>query len=304
MSGRLSYAVVTPAHNEAAHLRQLADAMRAQTISPAEWVIVDNGSTDDTADAVDQITDSIPWARSVYLSKDDLAPRGAPVVRAFHAGVDALALGADVVVKLDADVTFRPDFFERILAAFSAEPRLGITGGVCFEQDADGVWRPTYVTRGHVRGATRAYRAACFADVLPLEERMGWDGIDELRARVAGWETGSIETLPFKHHRKLGAREDRWEKWVGQGRMSHYMGYRPTYLAARALYRSVREPRAVGMLWGFGAAALRREPRFSDPAVRAYLRDQQSIRAFPRRILEALGRSSTGRSGTRIGRAT
>ena len=60
MSGRLSYAVVTPAHNEAAHLGQLADAMRAQTISPAEWVIVDNGSTDDTADAVDQITDSIP----------------------------------------------------------------------------------------------------------------------------------------------------------------------------------------------------------------------------------------------------
>ena len=207
-------------------------------------------------------------------------------------------------MKLDADVTFRPDFFERILAAFSAEPRLGITGGLCFEQDADGGWRPTYVTRGHVRGATRAYRAACFADVLPLEERMGWDGIDELRARVAGWETGSIETLPFKHHRKLGAREDRWEKWVGQGRMSHYMGYRPRIWQLARCTEACASRERWGCYGGFGAAALRREPRFSDPAVRAYLRDQQSIRAFPRRILEALGRSSTGRSGTRVGRAT
>ena len=155
-----------------------------------------------------------------------------------------------------------------------------------------GAWQPTHVTRGHVRGATRAYRAACLADVLPLEERMGWDGIDELSARVAGWETRSIETLPFEHHRTLGARENRWEKWVGQGRMSHYMGYRPSYLAARTVFRSLREPRAVGMLWGFGAAALRREPRYRDPAVRAYLRRQQSLRAIPSRIMEALGRSS------------
>jgi glycosyltransferase involved in cell wall biosynthesis len=295
MNSRLTYAVVTPAHNEAAHLRQLAGSMRSQTVLPREWMIVDNGSVDDTEEAIAEIARSTPWVRSIFVPKDDEAPRGAPIVRAFHVGVDALGDRTDVVVKLDADITFGSDFFEQILNAFEADLRLGITGGLCLERDSNGVWKPTHVTRGHVRGATRAYRATCLSDVLPLDERMGWDGIDELCARVAGWETRSIETLPFRHHRTLGAREDRWQKWIGQGRMGHYMGYRPSYLAARALFRSFREPRAVGMLWGFGAAAIRGEERYRDPAVRAYLRRQQRLRELPARILEASGHSSSAR---------
>lgn len=286
-----SYAVVTPAHNEAGHLRRLAECMRAQTVAPKEWMIVDHGSTDGTAQAVAEITAAVPWAYSIYVPKDDEAPRGAPVVRAFHAGLEALSCKAEVVTKLDADVTFATDFFARIMDAFAADPRLGITGGVCYEQDASGTWRPEHVSRGHVRGATRAYRATCLAEVTPLEERMGWDGLDELRARVAGWETRSVDDLPFKHHRTLGARERRWDKWIGQGRMAHYMGYTPWYLGARTVFRSMREPRAIAMLWGFADAALRRERRYPDPAVRAYLRRQQSLRALPVRVREALGRS-------------
>ena len=298
MTGPLTYAVVTPAHNEAGHLRQLAVSMRSQSMAPSEWMIVDNGSTDGTARAASEIVDATPWVRSIYLPKDDAAPRGAPVVRAFHAGLEALGVRTDVVVKLDADVTFEGDFFERILAAFEDDPQLGITGGLCLEQDASGAWKPSHVTRGHVRGATRAYRADCLRDVLPLEERMGWDGIDELRARVVGWETRSLDTLPFRHHRTLGAREGRWTMWTGQGRMAHYMGYRPSYLAARSLYRSLREPRAIAMLWGFGAAAVRREPRYHDPAVRNYLRRQQRFRSLPTRVLEVLGRRPfVGRRG-------
>ena len=143
MSGRLSYAVVTPAHNEGVHLPRLAECMRAQTVIPTEWIIVDNGSTDDTAQVAAEITSALPWARSIFMPKDDEAPRGAPVVRAFHAGLDALAENAQVVTKLDADVTFETDFFARIMDAFASDANLGITGGVCLEQDADGVWSPS-----------------------------------------------------------------------------------------------------------------------------------------------------------------
>jgi len=284
------YAVVTPAHNEGVHLPRLAECMRAQTVIPTQWIIVDNGSTDDTAQVAAEITSALPWARSIFMPKDDEAPRGAPVVRAFHAGLDALAENAQVVMKLDADVTFETDFFARIMDAFASDANLGITGGLCWEQDASGTWKPEHVSREHVRGATRAYRATCLADVLPLEERMGWDGIDELRARVAGWDTRSLDDLPFWHHRTLGARERRWDKWIGQGRMAYYMGYRTWYLGARTVFRSLREPRAIAMLWGFGSAALRRERRYPDPKVRAYLRRQQSVRALPVRVREALGK--------------
>ena len=80
----------------------------------------------------------------------------------------------------------------------SSRRALGIAGGTCYEQDTAGEWRPTFATRDHVRGATRAYRAACFEHVTPLEQRMGWDGIDELKAQVAGWKTRSLPDLPFR----------------------------------------------------------------------------------------------------------
>jgi poly-beta-1,6-N-acetyl-D-glucosamine synthase len=285
-----SYAVVTPAHDEAASLPRLASCMAEQTVAPREWILVDDGSTDDTPRVAADIANELPWAGVLSLESDAPAARGGPVVRAFHAGVDALAERADVVVKLDADISFAPDFFERLLAAFGDDPSLGIAGATCYELDGNGQWKPEHVARGHVRGAARAYRQECLVDVLPLEERMGWDGIDELKAQVAGWRTGPVPGLEFRHHRALGAREPKWSKWVGQGDMAHFMGYRFSYLALRALYRALREPSAVGMVWGYLSAVVTRRDRYDDPAVRAHLRSQQALRRLPHRVRESFGR--------------
>jgi glycosyltransferase involved in cell wall biosynthesis len=292
----LSYAAVTPARNEASNLRRLAESMRAQTAPPSQWLIVDNGSSDGTAELVAELVAELPFASAIRLpAAPGNAIRGGPIVAAFETGLAALRPDTDIVVKLDADVSFEPDFFELLLAAFEADPRLGIAGGVCYEQAPDGAWLPTFTTRDHVRGATRAYRRSCLGQVLPLERRMGWDGIDELRAQVAGWRTRTIDGLPFLHHRALGARERSWSKWVAQGDMAHYMGYRFSYLLLRAGYRSLREPSATGMIWGFLTDVARRTPRYPDPAVRRHLREQQSLLALPRRVREALGR--TGAAG-------
>ena len=210
---------------------------------------------------------------------------------AFRTGVDALESRPDIVLKLDADVSFAPDFFERLLAEFEADPGLGIAGGVCWERDGD-EWHPYHVTGRHVRGATRAYRWQCLLDVSPLEERIGWDAIDEMRANLCGWSTRSIEGLPFYHHRRLGARDGARREWEEQGRMAYYLGYRVSYLLARTLWRARSERAAVAMLSGYGTAAMRREPR--GPAdVRAHLRREQRFRKLPLRLREALGRPAS-----------
>ena len=85
---------------------------------------------------------------------------------------------------------------------------------------------------------------------------MGWDGVDELKAAVKGWRTASFRHLAVRHHRPLGAREDRLGKWLSQGEMAHFMGYRPSYLLFRALYRGLRDPGALSMIWGYGRAAI------------------------------------------------
>jgi glycosyltransferase involved in cell wall biosynthesis len=220
----ISYAIVTPARDEADNLRRLAESVVAQTRRPEAWVVVDSGSTDATAEVVEELAREHPWIRLLKTAGERRPAPGAPVVRAFHAGLRELGDLPSIVVKLDADVSFDADFFERLLEEFAADALLGISGGRCLERQ-DGVWRPTHVTGDHVRGACRAYRRACLEDVLPLVEGMGWDGVDELRANGRGWRTRIIGDLDFRHHRLVGQRDGgRYRRWRAEGAGAYAMG--------------------------------------------------------------------------------
>ena len=292
MSGAaLSYALVTPAKDEAENLGRLADCILAQRVRPARWLIVDNGSTDETPALAARLADEHDWIVPLAVPGDAMAP-GPPVVRSFNAGLAALDVHADVIVKLDADVSVDPDYFARLIGEFEADTELGIASGVCLELER-GEWVERHVTGDHVRGATRAYRAACLEAIGPLPEAVGWDGVDELKANVLGWRTASIDGLPFYHHRNVGERDGApTKRWLAEGRCAHFMGYRLSYLVVRTLGRALRDrdPAALAMLGGYVAAAVRREPRYGDREVREYLRRQQSVRHLPLRVLESLGR--------------
>jgi biofilm PGA synthesis N-glycosyltransferase PgaC len=283
-----SYAVVTPVRNEEANLQRLADCLREQTAAPSEWVIVDTGSDDGTAAVAARIAAQFPDTTVIALSDAHLQ-REAVVVRAFRLGVAALHRSTDVIVKLDADISFDSRYFEALLRRFADEPSLGIASGTCLEQ-ANGAWHERHVTGDHAWGAARAYRTTCLADVSPLEERVGWDGIDAFRARVKGWRSTTFGELVFRHHRPEGRRDGRWAGWRARGRAAHYMGYRPTFLAVRAVHHACTDPFALALVFGWLRAALRREPRCPDRAALALLRREQRLRELPARVREAYGR--------------
>jgi glycosyltransferase involved in cell wall biosynthesis len=288
----LSYAAITPARNELENLLRLAGSLESQTKTPERWIVVDNGSTDGTMETARDLAKRLPWVRLVETEGTASPQPGAPIVKAFHAGLRSLDIEPDILVKLDADVSMEADYFERQLCAFEADDRLGISSGTCLEFE-DGKWRPMDdVTDGHVRGAARAYRRACLQELLPLEERVGWDGLDGVKATMRGWKTLMVADLFFRHHRVVGERDGRRAaRWQAQGRASWFMGYRPTYLVVRSLYRAAREdPAALSMITSYASAALRREPRCDDAEVRAYLRSQQGFSGIVRR-----GRPSSSR---------
>ncbi len=285
-TSKISYAVITPARNEAGNLERLAESLKEQSVSPRSWLIVDTGSSDGTPDLALALAEEHRWIR--LLSSNQPYERGGPIVRAFQDGVAALDQEVDVIVKIDADISFDPSYFERILQRFSDDPALGIASGTCLELEGE-QWTPRFVTGDHVWGACRAYRSACLADVSPLEERMGWDGIDAFKAKALNWRTASFDDIEFFHHRAEGARDGRWNSWVARGRAAHYMGYRPTFMIVRSLNRIRKDPAAVGLISGWAGAALRREPRCEDATARAVLRRQQRARELPRRALESLG---------------
>jgi poly-beta-1,6-N-acetyl-D-glucosamine synthase len=284
------YAAITPVRDEQENLARLAECMRSQTVLPGAWVIVDNGSNDGTADLANRLALESEWIHAVTAEPDDRPRPGAPIVRAFNVGLAQLKTVPDVVVKLDADVSMENDYFERILDAFDADPKLGIAGGACLEH-RDGCWTETFVTGNHVRGASRCYRWECLMGVSPLEERVGWDGVDELKAGVLGWRTRLLRNVPFRHHRRVGERDGgSTSRWRRQGEGSYFMGYRFSYLLLRTLHHARNHPAALAMIFGYVAAAARREPRCDDEAVRRYLREQQRLRRVPLRLAEAVGR--------------
>jgi biofilm PGA synthesis N-glycosyltransferase PgaC len=289
--GALTYAVVTPVRNEEANLQRLADCLDAQTAQPGAWVIVDTGSDDRTALMAAQL--AAGNGHTTFVSFAAAPARGESiVVRAFEAGVASLREAADVIVKVDADISFKPDYFEVLLCRFAEDPLLGIASGTCVEESG-GTWRARHVTGDHVWGASRAFRAACLADVSPLEQCLGWDGIDAFKATAKGWRTTTFGDLFFRHHRPEGRRQGRWVGWKLRGRAAHYMGYRPAFLVLRALHHARRDPLALAIVVGWAGAALRHEPRCPDPAARTLLRRQQRLRELPARVLETRGRRRT-----------
>lgn len=287
-AGRLSYAIVTPARDEAANLACVAACLVAQTLRPTAWVVVDNGSRDGTLEIARQLARKHTWIRVVSVPGVPTATRGGPVVRALNAGLAGLGDAGEIVVKLDADVSFGPDYFERLLAEFANDVRLGIASGNCFELEGDR-WRRRPVTGTSVEGQCRAYRRSCFAEISPLEERLGWDGIDEMKANSLGWRTQTFRSLPFHHHREVAARDSsQIDAWIRQGEANHYMGYRPSYALLRALRNAGRQPTALALAWGYALAALRRTPRCPDPGVRRHVRRQQAWRHLAARARETL----------------
>jgi biofilm PGA synthesis N-glycosyltransferase PgaC len=285
------YCVVTPARDEAANLPRLAASLAAQSVRPRGWTIVDNGSTDGTLKVAQSLAAEHRWIDVRSLPGSTVAERGAPIVRALHAAIAGLELSPpEVLVNVDADISMEPDYFERLLARFDDDEKLGIASGSAYELQ-DGVWGQRFVTGSTVWGASRAYRWECLQELLPLEERVAWDGVDEFKANARGWRTVAFEDIPFRHHRREGERDGTaWRARANQGAAAYYLGYRSWYLVLRALWNARREPAALGMVWGFAASAARRAERSPDTAARAYLRRQQSPRNLRRRAFEASGR--------------
>jgi glycosyltransferase involved in cell wall biosynthesis len=286
-----TYAVVTPARDEATNLPRLAACLAHQTVRPRAWNIVVNGSSDGTFELAEELAAEHEWVHVLSLPGSASADRGAPVVRALQAGIAALGpKPPEIVVNVDADISMDPDYFEQLLSKFDSDPSLGIASGSAFELQR-GAWRQRFVTDTTVWGASRAYRWACLQQLLPFEERIAWDGLDEFKANAGGWRTTAFEDIPFRHHRPEGQRDgSAWRARRNQGNAAYYLGYRPSYLMIRALWHMRREPAAFGMIWGYGVAALRGDPRTADSDARDFLRRRQSLRNLRLRALEATGR--------------
>lgn len=301
MSDR-SYVIISPCRNEADYMRRTLDSVVNQTVTPSLWLIVDDGSTDDTPRVLAEYAAQHEWIK--IATKPDRGHRavGPGVIDAFYFGVEQIDLGAYAYsCKLDLDLDLPPRYFEILIERMEADPRLGTCSGKPYiRQDGELISE----RRGDEMsvGMTKFYRRECFENIGGFVREVMWDAIDCHKARMRGWIARSWDDpeLRFEHLRPMGSSQNS----IYHGRRRHgfgqyFMGSDPLYFLATAAFRMTDRPYVLGGLatvQGYVGAWLRGEKQLDDPElikfIRAYQRD-----ALWKGKMQAITKQEAARAG-------
>lgn len=282
------YIIITPVRDEQEHLENTIASVAAQTLLPDKWVIVNDGSTDSTGAIIDAASKQYPWIEGVHRINRGFRKSGGGVVDTFNDGYSRIADQSwDFLVKMDGDLSFERDYFERCFDKFAQNPRLGVGGGAIYNL-IEGKSVLESCPAFHVRGATKIYRHACWNAIGGLLPAPGWDTLDEVKAQMEGWQTLTFPDLRLTHHRMTGAADGAWGGLVKNGRANYICGYHPLFMAVKCISRVATRPYVwgpVALAWGFISGYLKRIPQVDDNNVIRYLRSQQLLRLMGRETI-------------------
>ena len=294
MSSR-RYCLITPCRDEAKYARRTLDAVTRQTEPPARWVIVDDGSKDETPRILAEYAARYNYIRIVTRADRGDRKLGGGVIDAFYEGYRTIEPSEfDYVCKVDLDLDFSPRYFATLMDRMDGNPRIGTSSGQPYffpsGSETEHATFPLTDVSGLVSealggensvGMIKFYRTTCFQQIGGFVRELMWDGIDGHRCRQLGWIAVAWDDpdLRFIHLRPMGTSHKNW--WTGRTRHGigqYFMGTTPVWMLASALYRMTRPPRVIGglaMLYGFGSSMVQRKPRYGDAEFRRFLRSYQ-----------------------------
>ena len=257
-------------------------AVCAQDVRPEKWVIVDDGSTDNTATIVRGYAQKHAFIQLLQLSKKHAPDFGAQVL-AINAGFDLLlnsGVGFDFIGNVDSDIAFERSYFRELFRKFEAEPSLGLAGGWLYEDDG-AKFSPRKGNRASsVPHGIQLFRRECFRAIggyIPL--RYGApDWCAEISARMHGWQVESFPDVPALHHRPTGSVSGRVRYLYRAGLAAFSLGSHPAFEAAKCAVSLHRRPYLVGALCrlaGFAAGYWRKEERQVSEDQVCFLRSEQ-----------------------------
>ena len=275
------YCLITPCRDEAQYARRTLDSVVAQTVRPALWVIVDDGSKDQTPAILAEYAARHEWIKVITRADRGDRKLGGGVIDAFYAGYDTVnPADFDYVTKLDLDLDLPRVYFERMMEMMEANPRLATVSGKPY-MDLNGKLVSEKCGDENSVGMVKFYRTVAFEQIGGFVRMLMWDGIDCHRCRLLGWQAASVDEpdVRFVHLRPMGTSHKNW--WTGRVRHGvgqWFMGTGIAYMTASALFRASRPPVVLGgaaMWWGYVRDAMKRKPRYDDPAFRRLLRRYQ-----------------------------
>ncbi len=277
------YLIISPCRDEAKYLRRTLDSVSAQSVKPALWLVVDDGSTDETPAILEEYAARLPYLRIVRRSDRGQRRVGPGVIEAFYAGLETVRIDDfDYICKLDMDLDLPDRYFELLMQRMESNPRIGTTSGKpWFVHPRSGALVPEVCGDEMSVGMTKFYRVSCFKEIGGFVRQVMWDGIDCHRARMLGWIAESVDDEPirFVHLRPQGASQKGiWTGRLRKGFGQYFMGTSPIYYMAVVAYHLPAYPALIGsaaMLWGYFGSWLKGLQRYDDAEFRRFLRSYQ-----------------------------
>lgn len=258
------YVIISPVKDEERYVEFTLRSVISQSLKPSLWLIVDDGSTDRTPEIIRHFQSSNPFIRLISNPKAGQRKLAFAEVRAFNLGFESLGnLEYDFIVKLDCDLSFDPDYFEKLLARFIQNQKLGIASGVYFEQDKYGCWTEIEMPTYHAAGASKVIRKTCFQQIGGFTPAPGWDTVDEIRALGREWTTLHFTDLKMKHLKGEGSSIGAVKTSLMQGEAYYRSGGSKFFFILKILHRAKSRPylvRSLAMLWGYLRAMQSRAP--------------------------------------------
>ena len=289
MKKKIPYVIISPVRDESKYIEKTITSVVSQTIQPTEWIIVNDGSTDKTQEIIEKYLPIHPWMKLVNRKNRGFRKAGGGVIQAFNEGYLSIESKIwDFIVKLDGDLSFESQYFEKCFTYFNNEKSLGVGGGVIANL-RDGKFivdekNPDF----HVRGATKIYKRECWEDIGGFIEAPGWDTLDEVKANMLGWTTKSFRELTIKHYRPTGAADGMWANAVKNGKSDYICGYHPLFMIIKCTKRLFDRPFFIigfGHLYGFIISSIKNVPRVPDPDLIKYLRREQIKRILRKKSI-------------------
>lgn len=262
-------------------MRETLDTVVAQSVTPALWVIVDDGSSDATPAILADYASRHAWIRIVTRKDRGHRAVGPGVIDAFYAGYETIRPDDfEFICKLDLDLRLPPRYFELLIQRMHAEPRMATCSGKAYVEEHGGLIAERHGDETSL-GMTKFYRVEAFKQIGGFVREVMWDGIDCHECRRQGWIARSWDEpeLRFVHLRPMGSSQQS----VYTGRMRHgfgqyFMGTGAIYMAASAILRTTQRPYVLGslaMFWGYLKSAVEGAPRYGDEGFRKFLRRYQ-----------------------------
>lgn len=253
----MEYLVISPVKDEERYVERTLCSMVNQTRQPVRWIIVDDGSSDGTPVLIERYAQKHPFIHVVRNPQGQPRQPGSAVIRAFNRGCEEardLGVSYDVIAKLDCDLSFEPDYFQRLLARFETDGRLGIASGVYAEMINGNDWSQIPMPTYHAAGASKVIRRTCWDAIGGFVLDRGWDTVDEIRAMTRGWRTTHFPELLMKHWKREGTGIGPLKTSMMHGEIYYLTGGGSLFFFLKIIHRLKLRPVGIGamaMAWGW-----------------------------------------------------